>query len=333
MGLTDDDIAWRSSSRMSWAMRIMFSSFLTGMFFGVLMHWVRGAQLFTSDPNFPLIPAFISGGSVFLLSWATRRMNGGFVHWTQVFSIYIVNFLLAQIGVGKTSANKEGLLATADSFVRRLHVISLLWYLFLGIGQFAGGILAWGILDAFSPAGTIMGYTQYTPGPFPGFSAGFTGQAFAVEIISTVIISAVVTYFYLINRADYVPAALGLSVFVTTALSFNISGGAFDVVWWVASSLAACVPPGVSPCFIGASQWWWAYTFGPLLGSILGVIIAVLVHRFSPVVREYMPVKASASATAQQALHAAQQQYSRPSAGSAGTNAVASVGASLFEDS
>lgn len=303
MGLSDDDMAVRTGSWGNWAVRIAVTSLIGSMFFAVFVQWSRGAHLVSPVLGLELVPAAIAGATFAVVSWSTRRLNGGFVYFQHVFVFWVLGAIAHAMGAEHTFImnglkEKEPIFRSSDKFFKRLRLRSLIWYfLAMGPGYYLGGILSWGVLAGWaSPAG-IMTVTPYSPGMYPGFNAAERLPALLAEIFSSAIITSVIMYFYMVNRSDKIPMAGGLAVFIATALSFNVSGGAFGILWWTMSHLAACSPVG-NVCFPGASLWWWAYVGGSLGGSFLGAILALVIFRFSPLERAVARTGSTAQAVA-----------------------------------
>ena len=324
MGLSESDIAYRPGLWGSWAARLFFGSLFASFFWAVLNVAIRGIQIAAADTS-PLVPAFVAGGSYFLLAWAFLRVNGGFIYWTQVLALYVVGAIAYALGaehryIQNGQIMTERIFAGANRYVKNLHAVSLVWYsLAMIAGSYLGSLFAWGITDGWVVPSPNFDQSVYAPGAFGTPDAGFVVRALIVEIIGMIIISAVVTYFYLIDRADLAPAAGGFAVFVSTLLAFNISGGAFDIVYWTFHHLAVCTAGTV--CFAGASQWWGVYLAGSLGGAGIGVILALVVYLLSPLVRAGLTMQSGVASTAQAVNSARQQFASRQTSVPMGTDA------------
>ena len=278
-GLSDDtNRMYREGKWGSFALRIFFSTFFGSVFFGFFLQISRGLNALSPLIGFELVPALIAGGAFYVATRLVRRFNGGHVYWMPMTLLWLIGLALkSRTHTVRTNGRSEtrAIFSEADGFVTKLHFVT--WF-FMTIamlaGYYVGGLLAWVGLDGGAQPAPNLAVTPYSPGPFPGMNAAFWPHAALVESLGSFIISALIVGPLLVGRSELVAPSAGIAVVVATLISFNLSGGAFDLAWWTMSHLAACTPSG-NPCFPGAAEWWWVYVlFGPLVGSLLGVLAA-----------------------------------------------------------
>ena len=286
MGVSDDDIATRKGGWGPWAGRILFGSFAGYFVWALFALGVRAVHAYEPLPGFSLIPAAAVAFGWWASSTLVLNITGGFVLYSHVLMAWLVAWIAWLFG-GKSPKTRIGLInSNANKFWGRLHVVSVfVWYLVgMGAGAYVGGLLAW----AFIQNTFQLQLVPHSPGPWPGLDASFNNQAVALELIVGTVLGAMITFFYLRDRAHKIPMAGAFIVGGATLLGFNVSGPAFDIFLWVFAHLAACTPSGAPACFSAASSWNWVYPVGTLLGPLLGVILGYIVHALYPAVKKVL---------------------------------------------
>ncbi len=284
MGVSDDDIAVRKGVWGPWAARIVFGSFVGYLIWALFALGARAVHFLEPLPGMSLVPAISVAFGWWASSTLMLNITGGFVLYSHVLMAWLVAWIAWLFG-GKSPKTRIGMInSKANRFWGALHAVSVLvWYLIgMGAGAYVGGLLAWAIIqNTFA-----LQLVPQSPGPWPGLDAGFNNQAVALELIVGTILGAMITFFYLRDRAHKIPQAGAFIVGGATLLGFNVSGPAFDIFLWVFAHLAACTPSGSPTCFSTADPWNWVYPTGTLVGPLLGVIIGYIIHAMYPTVKK-----------------------------------------------
>lgn len=324
MGLTDSYRSTRPGTWGVWGVRVFAGSFFASLMYALVNVAIRGIQFSIKD-NSPLVPAFVAGTSFAVLSLMTATVFGGFLYWTQSLALWVIGTIAYFCRADHRylvngTVKRERLFASASKFVRNLDYVTMLWHSVACIlGILSGALLAWGITDGFEAVHPNFDASVYAPGQFGMPDPNVSGRALMTEVVGATFISAVVTYFMLINKPILAAMAGGFTTFISTLIAFNVSGGAFDAVYWVMHNTAVCIAG--TACFNDAGEFWWVYIGGDIGGAFIGVLLALIVFQLSPFERDATMLPANSNVgTAGRAIAVAQQQYASGTGTSAGTD-------------
>jgi hypothetical protein len=261
-------------------LRLLAGAFLAGFFWQLVYMWIRGQNLLGSEIGNPLIPAIVSGITYGVVAFATRKLSGGFVFFTNAFMTFFVCAAVRHFNMGRFfwhegREKRLAMFAGSSPTIKKFHIVSVFWYLIgLFAGYYVGGLTAWGVLDSFSFDAATLNQTVAAPGPFPGGDSNFAGRAFLVEILVTFFIGVVTVSGHLMNESKWAASTGGCVVFVSILLTYNTSGSGLDTLAWFVGHLVVGTSGG-NTAFTGLTLWWWAYTFGPMIGYFFGAVFAL----------------------------------------------------------
>ena len=267
--------------------KIGISSFAVSFLYAFLVMWARTNENVAPSSDAWLGPSLVSGGAYLVGSYASAFLNGGFIFWSMVAAVFIINWITRAIRTNYTYCERNSMeigtitaspFAMGTEFVRNYNFWDFLIYSVTMIaGSYLGVLFVWWVVGAGVVPFPELEAAMYSPGVFPGLDTAFTARAATVEGFASLFIGAIHLYFMLVDEPRKGSIAGAISLFVFVLLSFNISGGAFDITYWTMAHFASATAGNAF--FPGAVDWWWAYLI-PLGGYLVGYGLAILFSWF-----------------------------------------------------